>query len=269
MRDSTLATGASRITSSGASIVGRCRDVNEDAWGVSESAHVFIVADGCGGASSGRSAADIAVATIRQCDAPGSPASAGVRPAPRGMEPLAAAVHLANERIAHAAVGDQRGMGSAVAAIRFEPPWLAMVHVGDCRVYRYRRGYDSFHSGVDAQGGLLTRLTLDHDLGAEMLRSGSSLTEIAAVQAVHSTVITRALGVGGRIDIDVQYSHVLGGDLYLLCTDGLTRQLPDSDLKSILSDERRSLAQRCEQLVRTADERVGYDNVTVLLVCIE
>jgi protein phosphatase len=100
-------------------------------------------------------------------------------------------------------------------------------------------------------------------------RGGSqyeSPAEIEAVATSHPNVITRALGTADRIDIDVQYSQVNVGDLYLLCTDGLTRQLPDGEVRTIISDDTHSLAERCERLVRTADDRVGHDNVTALLV---
>jgi protein phosphatase len=98
-------------------------------------------------------------------------------------------------------------------------------------------------------------MTMDHDLRREMHRSWSSPAEIEAVATTHPNVITRALRTLDRIDLDMQYSQVNVGDLYLLCTDGLTRQLPDGEVRAIISDDKHSLAERCERLVRTADDQ--------------
>jgi protein phosphatase len=224
------------IRSAAASIAGHHRAINEDAWGTDEHARVFVVADGCGGASS--AAADIVVETL-------------LAPVPsQRMDPLAAAVELANQRILHAAVGDKNAMACAAAAVRFDLPSIAITHVGDCRVYRLRKGQ-------------LKQLTLDHDLKLEVLRDARSYAQVNLDD--HATVITRALGTTPSIDIDVQYRHTQPGDLYLLCSDGLWRQLSDVAIESTISTEH-SLADRCQALVSAADGASGYDNVTVVLV---
>jgi serine/threonine protein phosphatase PrpC len=259
-----LAHRENAVECAGASIVGQSREVNEDAWGVVEAADAYLVADGCGGLSSGRVAADLAVQAFAQSLS----GQAGQRRAglPRHMDPLAVAVCEANARVFEAAQGAERGMGSAFAAIRLDPPWMVSVVIGDCRIYRYRLGYGPTYSGADARGGLLARLTTDHDLAFEMFKGGASLDEIRSLREAHPNVITRALGMRADLDVDVQYTRLAANDVYLLCSDGLTRQLPDADIRAIISDDRWPLAERCERLVQAADQRLGQDNVTALLV---
>jgi protein phosphatase len=250
-----------QLTYAAASIIGRCRKHNEDAWGASEAARVFVVADGCGGRGPGRPAADAVVSTLLRyfSDGPTAPSSH----LPTRMEPLAAALQLANDRIVELAVGPNQGMGAACAAMRIEGQWVGTAHVGDCRIYRYHRGHSEFVKGVDPHGGLLTAVTADHSLLLEYLKNGSTFAEAAEVSERHATVITRALGYG-MVNLDVQYLRAEPGDLYLLCTDGVTRQLSNTEIREIISGEG-ALAARCEKLLHAADAKRGADNVTAIL----
>jgi serine/threonine protein phosphatase PrpC len=152
-------------------------------------------------------------------------------------------------------------MGAAVAAIRFEGASAAIAAVGDARVYRLRRGAPdvSLHTGFE-------QLTTDDVLWLDVLTKGAPLDEVIRVRETHPTVITRALGLGGELELKVRYAVVRPGDLYLLATDGLTRQLDATEIEKILDDGRLSLTGRCTQLVEDADRRVGADNVTAVLV---
>ncbi len=255
------------IDYAGASVTGRHREINEDAWGAIESASVFIVADGGGGDSSGRLAADLAVTSFRRVFSGREAGHAAHVNAPPHSEPLALAVLDANARIATAAVGDSVGMGCALIGLRLAPPWLVAVSAGDCRLYRYRRGYDpTTYSSADEKGGELRRLTVDDVLAIEMWKTGATLDEAAEIERAHPNVVTRIVGVRPDLEVTVSYFPLATDDLYLLCTDGVTRQLDDRTIREIVSDEEQALADRCDALVQAADERVGADNVTAVLL---
>jgi PPM family protein phosphatase len=251
----------------GASATGRQREINEDAWGAIESASVFVVADGGGGDASGRLAADLAVTSFRRFFSGREAGFSTPGNAPLNAEPLATAVLEANVRIATAAVGDSVGMSCALIGLRLAPPWLVAVSAGDCRLYRYRRGYDpSTYPSADQMGGELRRLTVDDVLSLEMWKSGASLEEIAEIDRTHPGVITRVVGIRSDLEVTVDYFPLLSNDLYLLCTDGITRQIDDYTIRQIVSNDDEALADRCDLLVQTADERSGADNVTAVLL---
>lgn len=251
----------------GASATGRSREINEDAWGAVESASVFIVADGGGGEGGGRLAADLAVTSFRRYFS-GREAGVSVHNlAPPHADPLAVAVLEANARIATAAVGDSEGMSCALIGLRLAPPWLIVISAGDCRLYRYRRGYDpETYASADEKGGELRRLTIDDTLPLEMWKAGATFEECSEIERTHPGVITRVVGISPHLELSVHYFPLVSDDLYLLCTDGVTRQLDDYSIRDIISNDEEALADRCDQLVQTADERSGADNVTAVLL---
>ncbi|MBX3210251.1 MAG: serine/threonine-protein phosphatase [Labilithrix sp.] len=251
----------------GASVTGRRREINEDAWGAIESASVFVVSDGGGGQNSGRLAADLAVTSFRRFfSGREAGVAAHVNPPPNA-DPLAIAVLEANARIATAAVGDSVGMGCALIGIRLAPPWLVAVSAGDCRLYRYRRGYDpATYASADATGGELRRLTVDDVLSIEMWKTGATLEQAAEIERTHPNVVTSIVGIRPDLEVTVNYFPLAGNDLYLLCTDGVTRQLDDYTIRQIVADDEQALADRCDALVHAADERSGADNVTAVLL---
>lgn len=255
------------IDYAGVSVTGRRREINEDAWGAIESSSVFVVADGGGGENSGRLAADSAVTSFRRLFSGREAGIVAHVNAPPHSEPLAIAVLDANARIATAAVGDSVGMGCALIGLRLVPPWLVAVSAGDCRLYRYRRGYDpATYPSADAKGGELRRLTVDDVLSIEMWKTGATLDQAAGIERSHPNVVTRIVGVRPDLEVTVSYFPLAGDNLYLLCTDGVTRQLDDYTIRRIVSDDEQALADRCDMLVQAADERSGADNVTAVLL---
>jgi protein phosphatase len=255
------------IDYAGASVTGRHREINEDAWGAIESASVFIVADGGGGENSGRIAADLAVTSFRRFFSGREAGVAAHGNAPTQAEPLAIAVLEANARIATAAVGDSQGVSCALIGVRLAPPWLVTVSAGDCRLYRYRRGYDpATYASADASGGELRRMTVDDVLPLEMWKAGVPFDQLAEIERDHPGVLTRVVGLRPDLEVTVNYFPLSSNDLYLLCTDGVTRQLDDYTIREIISNDDEALADRCDLLVQTADERSGADNVTAVLL---
>ncbi|MBU3675453.1 MAG: Stp1/IreP family PP2C-type Ser/Thr phosphatase, partial [Solirubrobacteraceae bacterium] len=224
---------------------GRQRRVNEDAFHAR--APLFIVADGMGGAQAGEVASGTAVEMI-----PGQIAPDGGSVEQR----LADAVQAANARIHELSVSDDEraGMGTTLTAAWVGEKEVTLVHVGDSRCYRWR------------DGGL-ERLTDDHSLVEEMVRQGRLTPEEAAVHPQRS-IITRALGPEGVVEPDTLTVPARGGDLFLLCSDGLTSMIGEDEIAAVLAstDDIEAVGRA---LVDRANEAGGRDNITVVLFRLE
>ncbi|HEX4484485.1 MAG TPA: Stp1/IreP family PP2C-type Ser/Thr phosphatase [Solirubrobacteraceae bacterium] len=223
---------------------GRQRRANEDS--LLARAPLFVVADGMGGAQAGEVASRIAVESFEP----------GVEDAGQPEAALAALAQQANARIyelshSHA---EQAGMGTTLTAVYVGEREIAIAHVGDSRAYRLRDGE-------------LLRLTEDHSLVDELLRQGR-LTPEEAVEHPQRSVITRALGPEGTVEVDTRSYAARDGDIYLLCSDGLTTMLAEDRLESVLR-ERASLRDAGERLIAAANEAGGRDNITVVLLRVE
>jgi PPM family protein phosphatase len=225
---------------------GRRRLGNEDAF-VCEPP-LFAVADGMGGAQAGELASRIAAAALEE-------RAAGLY----GEETVAAVVQDANERIFRRSLHDPAtaGMGTTVtvALVDEEAGTITIGHVGDSRAYRIR-------------DGRLEQLTDDHSLVAELVRSGR-LTQEEADQHPHRSVITRALGTEEAVEVDTHTNAMEPGDLYLICSDGLTIMVGDEEILAVLDGAAQDLDAAAEGLVSAANAAGGEDNVTVVLVAIE
>ncbi|HVE68902.1 MAG TPA: Stp1/IreP family PP2C-type Ser/Thr phosphatase [Solirubrobacteraceae bacterium] len=223
---------------------GRQRRSNEDRE--FERAPLFAVADGMGGARAGEVASKIVVETLAE----------GLPETGSDEERLAAAVREANARIHDLARAepDRAGMGTTVTAAYVGDDGVAVAHVGDSRAYRLRDGE-------------LERLTHDHSLVAELVRRGK-LTEEEAEEHPQKSVITRALGPEAAVDVDRCTFPARDGDLFLLCSDGLTGMVPEDRIAEILAGAD-SLRAAAQALIREANERGGRDNITVVLFRVE
>jgi protein phosphatase len=222
--------------------VGRQRNANEDALFASGAGGVFAVADGMGGARAGEVAAKAAVdeiAVLEERDEVGE-------------RELATVVEQANRRIHELSQGDESlaGMGTTMTTLAVGDGEVAIAHVGDSRAYRFR-------------GEELDRLTHDHSLVDEMVRAGRLTPEEAEVHPQRS-IITRALGPEPQVEVERMTYPARAGDVYLICSDGLTTMVSEDDIAAILRG-RSSLRQAGEQLVRVANEKGGRDNITVVL----
>jgi PPM family protein phosphatase len=225
---------------------GRQRRANEDSH--LARAPLFVVADGMGGAQAGEVASRIAVESFEGgLHGPGEP-----------EEVLAQLARAANARIhelshSHA---EQAGMGTTLTAFYVGDREVSIAHVGDSRAYRLR-------------GAELTRLTDDHSLVDELLRQGR-LTPEEALEHPQRSVITRALGPEGFVEVDTRSYTAQDGDVYLLCSDGLTTMVPEARLAELLlAYAPKSLRDAGEALIAAANEAGGRDNITVLLLRVE
>jgi PPM family protein phosphatase len=227
---------------------GRRRRRNEDALLVPSTATVFAVADGMGGHAAGNVASRLAVATL----AAAFPGGAAADTADATARRLQEAFTVINEAIlAHGRTEPGcAGMGTTLTALAPAGDIGVLAHVGDSRAYRVR-------------GDELARLTHDHTWVQQQVEAGM-LTPESARHHARASVLTRALGVPGTA-ADIVATDVLPGDLFLLCSDGLTNMLEDTELRGLLlaASDLKSTAAR---LVAEANERGGIDNITVLLL---
>jgi serine/threonine protein phosphatase PrpC len=254
---------------------GKVRRGNEDACAAEPAIGAFVVCDGMGGAAGGEVASHLAADTFLAQIAPPAPGNTSPSRAPaRPQTRLNAAVQAANQAVYQQARQSPQlaGMGTTLVALLHaptadnhsnsrasDPPTLWLVHVGDSRCYRRRRGY-------------LEQLTNDHSLVEEQLRAGQITPEQAA-QSPMRNLITRAVGSQPTVEADIAGHHPQPGDLYLLTSDGLTRELTDEDIAAILADvpscaTQSNLNATCKALVNAANAKGGNDNITVLLIAL-
>src|SRR5271165_3892463 len=223
---------------------GRQRRANEDS--LLARSPLFVVADGMGGAQAGEVASRLAIESFQP----------GIEDASRPEVALATLAQEANSRIhrrSHANAA-QAGMGTTLTAVYVGEHDVAIAHVGDSRAYCLRDGE-------------LLRLTDDHSLVDELLRQGR-LTPEEAVEHPQRSVITRALGPELTVEVDTRSFHARGGDVYLLCSDGLTTMLSEEEIAQLLRGHPR-LRDAGEALVAAANEAGGRDNITVVLLRLE
>lgn len=220
------------------------RSSNEDSFACSVENGVFVVCDGMGGAAAGEVASSIAVGELLRV------LSGRSVPFPELAEE---AVNVANEAVYSQAQRNPRlsGMGTTMVALAVQDAEAWVLNVGDSRCYRLR-------------DGILEQLTLDHSLVEEQVRMGR-MTPTEALRSPLRNVITRALGTQSTVAPDCFPVETAPGDLYLLCSDGLTRELPDETIQSLL-DEEGSLEERARGLIEAAKQAGGNDNITCILV---
>jgi serine/threonine protein phosphatase PrpC len=228
------------IEQAGRTDVGRQRSANEDSLVVRPP--LFAVADGMGGAKAGEVASAVAVEAVEAAQESGEPAEAQ----------LASIVRNANRRIYDLAVADEsrRGMGTTLTLAKLHGDEVSLAHVGDSRAYRLRAGE-------------LEQLTRDHSLVAELERSGQ-ITPEAAEHHPQRSIITRALGPEPDVEVDTYTLTGREGDLFLICSDGLTSMISDDEVRSILRSAG-SLDDAADELVKAANQSGGKDNITVIL----
>ena len=224
----------------GKSDVGRQRTSNEDSLLLEPP--FYVVADGMGGARAGEVASKIATEEFgNQPD--------DELPPERRLETIA---RSANKRIYELAASDEsrRGMGTTLTAAMVVGDEVSLGHVGDSRAYRLR-------------DDKLEQITKDHSLVAELERTGQISAE-AAEHHPQRSIITRALGPEPDVEVDTYTITGKPGDVYLLCSDGLTGMISDEEVSSILRGGE-SLEESADALIRAANQSGGRDNITVVL----
>jgi protein phosphatase len=223
---------------------GRQRRANEDS--LLARSPLFVVADGMGGAQAGEVASRIAVDYFREgLEDDATPESA--------LATIAVAANSRIHELSHSSA-EHAGMGTTLTAVYVGDQEVAIAHVGDSRAYCLRDGE-------------LLRLTDDHSLVDELMRQGR-LTPEEAVEHPQRSVITRALGPEGTVEVDTRSFRARSGDVYLLCSDGLTTMLSEEEIADVLRAHPR-LRDAGEALIAAANEAGGRDNITVVLLRLE
>ncbi len=257
-----------RLTAVALSDAGMVRRRNEDSLAYDEELGVFVVCDGMGGHGGGdvasRLAVDAVVEGVRRHHEHRNLAASDRRASARAWhhrEAVREALRSANLRVA---VASERGvgapgMGTTAVVLKAAPDALIVAHVGDSRVYRFSDG-----RGLDC-------LTRDHSLLNYRIDDGTLRTAGDIERFEDRNVIVRALGAedGRQAKPDISMVARHPGDVFLLCTDGLTRLVDDPEIAAVLEAGRGDLPWAARQLVATALARGGDDNVTVLLVRVD
>ena len=244
----------------GLSDVGRTRAHNEDSFAVDVEHRFFLVADGMGGHGNGEVASSLTIEAasdfLRQGDETESGEPAETTTAPPTSRTLRSAIEAGHARVVRAVDEDEAltGMGTTVVGLMLGSQSVSVAHVGDSRAYLLRN--------ADLQ-----LVTDDHTWVNEQVRAGYLSPDQARSHPLKS-VVTRAIGGEHDVDVEVQEIEVESGDLFLLCSDGLTTMLSDEEIRShLVTDE--SLEDRCAALIRHANARGGVDNITVILLDLE
>jgi serine/threonine protein phosphatase PrpC len=248
-----------QVKAYGLSHVGRQRQHNEDSYLVEDDAKLFLVADGMGGHAAGEIASRIAVDSISEFILH-SKSDDGTWPHAydehfrRSTNRLMAAVRIANTRVLEAMRKDARlrGMGTTVVACLVDNDLISVAHVGDSRAYLIRDKH-------------LSRITNDHSWVFEQVQAGM-LTEAEAEKHPLRNVITRALGGALQVSPDATEIEAKSGDVYLLCSDGLTGMVSEDEILRLVTSNEGNLEAACQQLIDAANEHGGMDNVTAVLV---
>jgi serine/threonine protein phosphatase PrpC len=217
---------------------GRKRRRNEDAYVVEPP--LFAIADGMGGAQAGELASSLAAGAVREDEA-----AAG-----SGERRVAELIQEANRRVYERSSRDAAasGMGTTMTVAFVGDANVAFGHVGDSRAYLIR-------------DGKLEQLTEDHSLVAELVRSGKLSPEEAETHPQRS-VITRALGTDPDVDVDTFSIETAPGDLFMLCSDGLTSMVEDDVILQTIEKNRDNLQTAAKALIRAANKGGGEDNLT-------
>ena len=233
---------------------GRLRQHNEDNLLLMEELGLFAVADGMGGLEKGEVASATAIATLEAAKGPIEALlqNAESEPGALGRVQLAQALdmlpHVANDRIQAVTGGSQSGT-TLVAGLMLEGH-LLLTHVGDSRAYLYR-------------DGSLRCLTEDQTVAAAQFRAGL-ITMEEHDTSPYQHMLYQALGTAGQLDPDLLCEPLAGGDVLLLCSDGLTGPVSDMEIENLLT-ETENLDLVAETLIQKANDAGGPDNITVVL----
>ena len=234
--------GGAQVAATLRTDIGRLRRQNEDAAWFDESRAVFAVADGMGGHLAGEVASRMAIEAVERM------AGENSVPGISALRDMTAAAHEAilEHAQSHA---ECAGMGTTLSVLWLGESYAYIAHVGDSRIYRLR-------------AGSLTQITQDHSLVEELVRAGLITHEQARTHP-RRNIITRALGTHGESEPDLLVTDVADGDLFLLCTDGLSGMVPDDVIERTLLEN--DMEPAADRLIALALDAGGRDNVTLIL----
>jgi protein phosphatase len=226
---------------------GRVRESNEDTCIINIEHQTFLVADGMGGHAAGEIASQMAASTVEEFITEENSDSSP-------DEWLTLAVQRANTRVYETQLRkpEFRGMGSTLTILAFSDDRFHIAQVGDSRAYIHRQS-------------ILKQLTRDHSVVWPLYENGI-LTKEDICRHPQKNLITRSIGTYPKVDVDLQNDTARDGDIFMLCSDGLTDVLSDQDIAGILDNLGKSPQELADMLIAAANEAGGPDNITVIVV---
>jgi protein phosphatase len=255
-----LATAPLHYAVAAVSNVGKKRPGNEDAFGYSVEHGVYVVCDGLGGAAAGEVASSMAVDEVLRLLS-----ARTVDEAATLHTWIEETVRTANLAILTRAQSDSQlaGMGTTLVGMVAEASRIVVFNVGDSRCYRMSNRNSEPSEAGQAQPRL-QQISLDHSLVQEQVQSGQ-MTLAEAARSPFRNIITRALGTQAEVEPDLFELEAEPGDIFLLCSDGLTNELADPTIESLLAADL-PLEALCASLISAANHAGGRDNITCLLL---
>ncbi|MDY6861826.1 MAG: Stp1/IreP family PP2C-type Ser/Thr phosphatase [Thermodesulfobacteriota bacterium] len=250
-----------QLTFAGKTDVGKKRKNNEDNFGYDEKINLFLLADGMGGHLSGEVASKIAIDTIlKNVNSNLKKDNKIIGEYKKGISPeankLASSIRLANQIIYEASQEkpEYRGMGTTLVSLFFLKKTVIPAYVGDSRIYLIR-------------DGAIEQISEDHSLVQEQIKRGI-ISESEAETVDYKNIITRALGVEPGVEVDTDEILISKGDIFLLCSDGLTDLVKNDEILNIINTYK-DLNVACNNLIDLANNYGGIDNITVILIRVE
>ncbi|KAF3362994.1 putative protein phosphatase 2C-type [Chlamydiales bacterium STE3] len=240
-----------KISSSGLSDVGLVRQNNEDVWAEIPGLHFYALADGMGGHQAGEIAAREAIDSLCHL------VKKSLRGKSKSLEECGALIKTAFEQVntyvykMGRSSSDFKGMGTTLCSIYLSETGVVFAHVGDSRIYRYRKGS-------------LEQITKDHSLICELVELGQ-INELQATQFIYKNIITRAIGTEPYVEPTIHFADIVEEDIYLLCSDGLSDLLSLQEIEAIIKKET-FLSCAAKKLVDASKAKGGHDNITVVMV---
>lgn len=249
-----------KIEGFGLTDIGRKRKLNEDSFGFFPENGFYVVADGMGGHAGGEIASKLAVDSVEEFIKLSADRDDITWPfeideaKPKDENRLNVAIRLANSRIFQEALANKKlnGMGTTIVAALFAEAHLYIGHVGDSRAYLIKNDE-------------IKQLTDDHSVVYEQMRLGILSKEDAKSHSLRN-VLTKALGTEPDIRVDMRAERIDPGDIYLLCTDGLTNMLTDEEMQNIVKNNSNNTENACRELIAAANNNGGIDNITVIIL---
>lgn len=244
-----------KISAVGLSDIGLVRQNNEDVWAELPDIGFFVLADGMGGHQAGEVAAREAVKTLSRSIK--KKVSSAQRPSLSDFSSLLYRAIVNVNRHVHkmgCSKSEWRGMGTTLCCLLFHSQGVVFAHVGDSRIYRLR-------------GKRFEQMTKDHSLLSELVEQGQ-IEEDEASAFLYKNIITKAIGTEPNVDPEVETKKIRSGDLFLICSDGLSDLLTSEEISAVL-DKAPSLKKAAETLIMRANDRGGRDNITVVIIKVE
>lgn len=245
-----------KVEFSALSDMGHIRPNNEDSWSLIPEENFFVLADGMGGHQAGEVASHEAVAILCRLMKDTKGQSLQAKSFDEIQDLLREAFYRVNASIFTLSCQNEewKGMGTTLSCLLLHDEGALCGHVGDSRIYRLRNQR-------------LEQLTQDHSLLRELADLGQ-IEEGQAEGSLYRNILTRAVGTEPIVEPTITVSDVLVGDLYVLCSDGLSDLLTKSDIEKILN-QKLDIKEAVKKLVKEAKQRGGHDNITVIVIKVQ